>query len=180
MIATISKHVPGTAIDAILPLFDRLRATLNTTHAAASVTRSPASNFDWAIHPGGATILQGAKQALQLNDDHIRASLDVYHNYGNSSSPTVLIVLDKLRRMGEGRENIVATSFGPGVLVEMCLLRRCRQDTKAPSSPSSAHTKMYTLWLSLHSRLSKRWTQIQPRAMKGVKRRTSGYASIVQ
>ncbi|KAI4631956.1 uncharacterized protein J4E87_002663 [Alternaria ethzedia] len=108
----IEKH--GTAIDAILPLFDRLRTALNTTHAAALATRNPASNFDWAIHPGGATILQGAKQALQLNDDHIRASLDVYHNYGNSSSPTVLIVLDKLRRMGEGRENIVATSFGPG------------------------------------------------------------------
>lgn len=178
MIATISKDVPGTVIKAILPMFERLHSTSDTTHPAASVTRSTASNFDWAIHPGGATILQGAKQALQLTDEHIRASLNVYHNYGNSSSPTVLIVLDKLRRMGEGRENIVATSFGPGLTVEMCMMRRCRQKTTAPSSPASAHTKMYTLWLSLHSRLSKRWTQIQPRPMKDMERRTSGYTQI--
>lgn len=180
MIATISKDVPGIAINAIMPMFDRLRAAYNTSHNAASVTRSHASSFDWAIHPGGATILQGAKQALHLSDDHIRASLDVYQNYGNSSSPTVLIVLDKLRRMGQGRENVVATSFGPGLTVEMCMLRRCLHVAPTSTSRGSEHTKMYTLWLSLHSRLSKRWTQMQPRAMKGMEKRTSGYAQLVR
>jgi hypothetical protein len=180
MIATISRDVPGIAINAIMPMFDRIRAAYNTSPNAASVNHSHASNFDWAIHPGGATILQGAKQALRLTDDHIRASLDVYQNYGNSSSPTVLIVLDKLRSMGQGRENVVATSFGPGLTIEMCMLRRCLH--VAPTSPTrgSEHTKMYTLWLSLHSRLSKRWTQMQPRAMKGMEKRTSGYVQLVR
>ncbi|CAN9208291.1 unnamed protein product [Alternaria alternata] len=105
MIATISKFVPEAAIKAIIPMFRHLRAAFDITHKAASLVRSQASSFDWAIHPGGASILQGAKQALCLTDDHIRASLDVYQHHGNSSSPTVLIVLDKLRMMGEGREN---------------------------------------------------------------------------
>ncbi|OWY44019.1 polyketide synthase PksE [Alternaria alternata] len=126
MIATISKFVPEVAIKSIIPMFRHLRAAIDITHKAASLVRSQASSFDWAIHPGGASILQGAKQALCLTDDHIRASLDVYQHHGNSSSPTVLIVLDKLRMMGEGRENVAATSFGPGLIIEMCIMRRCR------------------------------------------------------
>jgi type III polyketide synthase len=180
MIATISKDVPGTAINAIMPMFDQLRNNSNTTHPFASPTRSKASNFDWAIHPGGATILQGARQALHLTDDHIRASLEVYQNYGNSSSPTVLIVLDKLRQMGEGRENVVATSFGPGLTIEMCMMKRCRHVATTPSSADGEHTKMYALWLSLHLRLSKRWARVHPRALKGTERRTSAYIPIVQ
>ncbi|CAI9634775.1 unnamed protein product [Alternaria burnsii] len=140
MIATISKFVPEAAIKAIIPMFRHLRAAFDITHKAASLVRSQASSFDWAIHPGGASILQGAKQALCLTDDHIRASLDVYQHHGNSSSPTVLIVLDKLRMMGEGRENVVATSFGPGLIIEMCIMRRCRRIVVPPPFMIDKHT----------------------------------------
>jgi predicted naringenin-chalcone synthase len=88
-----------------------------------------AKDFDWALHPGGIAILKGAEQKLNLTKDHLRASYDVYKNHGNSSSATVLVVLDRLRKMGNARDNIVACSFGPGMSIEMAMLSRCITDS---------------------------------------------------
>jgi predicted naringenin-chalcone synthase len=83
-------------------------------------------DFDWAVHPGGIAILRGAQRALGLSDEQLRASYNVYTHRGNTASVTVLSVLDKLRGMSEGRDNVVACSFGPGMIIEMATLRRCR------------------------------------------------------
>ncbi|KAL8908902.1 MAG: hypothetical protein Q9171_005245 [Xanthocarpia ochracea] len=85
-----------------------------------------AKDFDWALHPGGLSILEGAQRSMHLSKDQLRASYEIYRTHGNSSSPTVLRVLDKLRKMGDGRENIVAAAFGPGLAIEMAMLKRCR------------------------------------------------------
>ena len=179
MIATISKFVPEAAIKSIIPMFRHLRAAIDITHKAASLVRSQASSFDWAIHPGGASILQGAKQALCLTDDHIRASLDVYQHHGNPSSPTVLIVLDKLRMMGEGRENVVATSFGPGLIIEMCIMRRCRHIAVPRPFKVDKHTSWYASWLSLRACLPKRGSRRQPNVKEVVVKKTRGYVPIL-
>ncbi|KAK0672943.1 putative chalcone synthase [Cercophora samala] len=90
-------------------------------------------DFDWAMHPGGATILTGAEKVLGLQPEHMRASYDTYINHGNSSSATIFSVLNRLRGKemdgvcpgGRGpRELVVGCAFGPGITVEMCLLRR--------------------------------------------------------
>lgn len=86
------------------------------------------TDFDFALHPGGVAIIKGAMRTLGLIEDQLRASRDIYKTRGNSSSPTVLSVLDKLRFMGRGRDYIVATAFGPGLTIEMSMLRRCRND----------------------------------------------------
>lgn len=83
-------------------------------------------DFDWALHPGGRAILDGVQYTMGLTEHQLRASRDIYRTRGNSSSPTVLIVLDKLRTMGRGSDHVVATAFGPGLTIEMALLRRCR------------------------------------------------------
>ncbi|KAF1355789.1 thiolase-like protein [Lizonia empirigonia] len=118
MIATITKEVPTATVGAISSMFGQV---CNPTGAPLDPT-----TFDWAVHPGGVSILQGAQKAMSLSNDHIRASLNVYQKFGNSSSPTVLIILDELRRMGRGRDDVVATSFGPGLMIEMFRMRRCR------------------------------------------------------
>lgn len=91
------------------------------------------SDFDWAMHPGGATILSGAEKAMGLVPEHMRASYDTYINHGNSSSATIFSVLDRLRSKdmdactpdGRGpKDHIVGCAFGPGVAVEMCILKR--------------------------------------------------------
>ncbi|KAH8732046.1 thiolase-like protein [Phaeosphaeriaceae sp. PMI808] len=132
MIATISKDVSTAAVGAILPMFNELNASVYPKNRPGfSYGLSAPSAFDWAIHPGGAAILRGAKNALDITDDHIRASLEVYHGQGNSSSATVLIVLNELRAMGAGRDHIIATSFGPGMMIEMCFMKRCH-DVEGP------------------------------------------------
>ena len=63
---------------------------------------------------------------MNLTQDHLRASYEIYVNYGNSSSATIMSVMDKLRKMGDGREYVVACAFGPGISLEMMVLRRPR------------------------------------------------------
>ena len=119
----LKKDVPGYTAKAIAPMFDKLLPSFQEIVQEAGLD---AKDFDWALHPGGAAILEGAKTNMQLSTDHLRASYEIYRTRGNSSSPTVLIVLDKLRKMGEGRDNVVAASFGPGLGIEMALFKRCR------------------------------------------------------
>lgn len=151
----MTKEVPKTAVNAILPMFDHLCQPSHSSYKERpNRATSQSLDFDWAIHPGGAAILQGAQQTLNLTDDHIRVSLETYRSYGNSSSPTVLIVLDRLRNMGQGRDRVVATSFGPGMTIEMCLMKRCRDTDAAPRSRLAAGKK-YNTWLLSQSRLAK-------------------------
>ncbi|RAL67102.1 hypothetical protein DID88_007882 [Monilinia fructigena] len=42
---------------------------------------SPA-DFDWALHPGGATILTGVEKAMHIQPEHMRASYDTYMKHG--------------------------------------------------------------------------------------------------
>ena len=147
MIATITKEVPKATVGAISSMFDQI---CNPTGAPLDP-----STFDWAVHPGGVSILRGAQQAMDLTDDHIRASLDVYQKYGNSSSPTVLVVLDKLRRMGKGRDDVVATSFGPGLMIEMFRMKRCRDVEARQALSQSVLAKVHRLGTSVVSRLSR-------------------------
>lgn len=155
MIASLTKEVPKTAVSAIQPMFDQLRKQICATHKQDPPrTPTAASDFDWAVHPGGAAILQGAQQAMDLTEDHIRASLETYRSYGNSSSPTVLIVLDRLRRMGKGRDSVVATSFGPGMMIEMCMLKRCRDVEVVPRLRTQVKKKE-DMWHALQFKLAR-------------------------
>lgn len=75
----------------------------------------------WAIHPGGPRILDACGESLELSDAALAPSRDVLANYGNMSSPTVLFVLDRIRRECPGRRCIML-AFGPGLTIEAALL----------------------------------------------------------
>ena len=83
-----------------------------------------ATDFDWALHPGGSTVITGIQQAMNLTPAHLQASYEIYVEYGNSSSATIMSVMNRLRNSGEGRENVVALAFGPGISLEMMVLKR--------------------------------------------------------
>lgn len=112
--------MPAIAAASAPQLFKSLIARVPTVEC------KDASNFDWALHPGGAKVLTGCQKMLGVSADHLRASYDVYRNHGNSSSATVLSVLDRLRQIGCGRDHVVGCAFGPGVAVEMCVLRKAK------------------------------------------------------
>ncbi len=107
---------------AVSPAFQDLVKSLPELHNDGKLPT--AQDFDWALHPGGSTIITGVEQALNLTQKHLRASYEIYMKYGNSSSATIMSVLNQIRNNGEGRENVVACAFGPGISLEMMMLRR--------------------------------------------------------
>jgi predicted naringenin-chalcone synthase len=74
----------------------------------------------WAVHPGGPKIVSAVEEGLGLPPEALAASREVFANYGNMSSPTVLFVLDHLRKANAPRP-CVALGFGPGLVAETAL-----------------------------------------------------------
>lgn len=118
----LSRDVPTIASRAVSASFPRLVQQL-----PKDLIDDPlkATDCDWALHPGGYAVLEGVKKTMALNPGHLHASEEVYRKYGNSSSPTVLVVLDNLRLPSPSERPVVAASFGPGMSVEMAMLQRC-------------------------------------------------------
>ncbi|KAE8344378.1 hypothetical protein BDV24DRAFT_171859 [Aspergillus arachidicola] len=81
-------------------------------------------DFDWAVHPGGLSIIKGAQIAMNLPDEALMASYEIYRTRGNASSVAVFAVLDRLRSMDMRKQDVIACSFGPGLTTEMALLKR--------------------------------------------------------
>lgn len=121
----LTQRVPTVASAAVSPCFKDL---VNSVPEIHKDDQPPiAANFDWALHPGGSLIITGVEQAMNLTPEHLRASYEIYMKYGNSSSATILSVLNKLRE-SEGKEHVVACAFGPGIALEMMVLRRREQE----------------------------------------------------
>ncbi|MGX6603634.1 type III polyketide synthase [Micromonosporaceae bacterium Da 78-11] len=76
----------------------------------------------WAVHPGGPKILDVVQKHLDLDDQALAASRAVLAAYGNCSSPTVLLVLDELRRRPTPPRRVVMLAFGPGLTLYATLL----------------------------------------------------------
>jgi fungal type III polyketide synthase len=124
----LTPKVPKVASEIVRPAFDDLLAQLPNLPAGC---REPA-DFDWAMHPGGSSILAGVERAMGYSDMHQRASYMTYMQHGNSSSATIFSVMDRLRTKemdamapgGRVREHVVGCAFGPGIAVEICMLKR--------------------------------------------------------
>ena len=110
---TLSKRVPGL-------IGEHLRPWLAAWLAREGLT--PEDVATWAVHPGGPRILGAVEEALTLPKAATAASWAVFGAFGNMSSPTVLFILDRLRREGAPRP-CVALGFGPGLMAEALLLR---------------------------------------------------------
>jgi predicted naringenin-chalcone synthase len=76
----------------------------------------------WAVHPGGPKILDVVRDELGLDESAVAASRDVLATYGNCSSPTVLLVLDALRRRAAPPRRVLMLAFGPGLTLYGSLL----------------------------------------------------------
>ena len=76
----------------------------------------------WAIHPGGPRIIDAEAEHLGLDDTQLVASYGVLRDFGNCSSATVLLVLERLQPVGAG-EYVVALTFGPGLTLCATLLQ---------------------------------------------------------
>jgi prepilin-type processing-associated H-X9-DG protein len=110
---TLARNVPGLIAQHLRPF---LESWLQKQNMMLSDIRS------WAIHPGGPKILLAVEETLGLTSQDMAASYAVLGEYGNMSSPTLLFILETLRRQG-ATGPCVALGFGPGLAVEVALFR---------------------------------------------------------
>jgi alkylresorcinol/alkylpyrone synthase len=67
----------------------------------------------FVCHPGGTKVIEALEGALELGQGVLDHERQVLADHGNMSSPTVLHVLDRVRRVGMPRQSVV-TALGPG------------------------------------------------------------------
>lgn len=117
----LTPRVPKLASASVAPVFADL---VNSVPELVQTNKLLATEMDWALHPGGSTVITGVESAMGLTPEHLRASYDIYINHGNSSSATIFAVMDRLRKMGPGNDHVVGCAFGPGITIEMMIFRR--------------------------------------------------------
>ncbi len=99
---------------------------------------------EWAVHPGGRSILDKVETSLGLGTEALESSRAVLRDYGNMSSATILFVLREMLDSGETpRATTCAMAFGPGLTVETALLERI--DGPVPKMDSKARELVATV-----------------------------------
>lgn len=76
----------------------------------------------WAVHAGGARILESVQHTLGLSAEQLRCSWDLLHDHGNVLSASTLCVLERMQAQGM-RGLGLAFAFSPGVVIEGMLFR---------------------------------------------------------
>ena len=108
---SLSRRVPGLIAKHLRPW---LESWLDDNGLSLAEVRS------WAVHPGGPKIVSAVEESLALPPEALAASRGVLAEFGNMSSPTILFVLDRLRKQNAPRP-CVALGFGPGLVAEAAL-----------------------------------------------------------
>jgi alkylresorcinol/alkylpyrone synthase len=138
VVATHTEMLPGSLGDMGFDLRDAgLHVVLSkdvprivAAHAPGVVRRFLAnhglSSDDLAFvvpHPGGRKVLEALEAGLKLERRQTAVAWDVLRNYGNQSSAAVLFVLKETLGRGVPRGYGLMAAFGPGITVELALLR---------------------------------------------------------
>jgi alkylresorcinol/alkylpyrone synthase len=77
----------------------------------------------WLVHPGGARILAALEQALNVGREQLRWSWESMREFGNTSSAAIFDVTRRYFVERVPGDYAVAAAFGPGVSIELLLLR---------------------------------------------------------
>jgi predicted naringenin-chalcone synthase len=112
----LSSELPEIIAKQAIPA---ARAMLNEMGIQPEQIRS------WALHPGGRAILDALQVGLALTDDQVAPSRAILERYGNMSSASILFVLREVLLRGRLQEGewLCAIAFGPGLTMELALLR---------------------------------------------------------
>lgn len=111
----LSPKVPQVLSTQVRALVDGLLARHGTRRSEVD---------GWAVHPGGPRILNVVERELALPSAALAASRETLAEHGNCSSPTVLLVLDRLYRALTPPGRVVMLAFGPGLTLYAGLLER--------------------------------------------------------
>jgi fungal type III polyketide synthase len=130
----LTQRVPKLTCMAAPAMFEDLVASIPEL---VDLGKFKASDYDWALHPGGSTIISGVESVMKLTPEHLRASYEVYISHGNSSSAAAFSVLSRLTE-GETTDHILGCAFGPGIAVEMVVFKRMSESRSGSDNDSPA------------------------------------------
>ena len=100
----LNRAIPSFARQNVRPAMARILARQDL--AMADIDR-------FICHPGGAKVVEAIELALGLAQGSLDHEREVLRDHGNMSAPTVLFVLDRVRRGGMPRRSVL-TALGPG------------------------------------------------------------------
>lgn len=103
----------GVIFAQAIPPFARkkLRPAMDAMLERQSLATSDVDRF--VCHPGGMKVIEALEGALDLGQGALDAEREVLAAHGNMSAPTVLFVLDRVRRRALPRRSVL-TALGPG------------------------------------------------------------------
>lgn len=109
----LSREVPSRAGEAVSAVVEDL---------LRSAGERPDRVRHWALHPGGAKVLDAVQSALGLSDASVKPSREILRLNGNLSSPSVLYVLERVAAKMPARGDLgVMVAFGAGFSAHACL-----------------------------------------------------------
>jgi predicted naringenin-chalcone synthase len=81
----------------------------------------------WVVHPGGTQVLNAVERLVGLTPEKLRFSYEVFRNYGNMSSPSVMFVLDRILREAKPKpgDTGLLLAFGAGFTAFGSLVQFC-------------------------------------------------------
>jgi predicted naringenin-chalcone synthase len=125
--ALITWHIRDTGFD--MHLSGETPAALKRGLPAAMkaiASESIEAIQQWAVHPGGKSILDAVESALDLDTDALDISREILRRFGNMSSATVLFVLEAmLADPAPSGTGGIAMAFGPGLTAETMRFTSC-------------------------------------------------------
>jgi alkylresorcinol/alkylpyrone synthase len=103
----------GLVLDRALPPFvrRRMRPVVERMLAAQDLSLDDIDRF--VCHPGGMKVIEAMERAFDLGQGALDHERQVLADHGNMSSPTVLFILDRVRRAQLPRRSLM-TALGPG------------------------------------------------------------------
>lgn len=115
----LSTYVPDVIKTGVKSLSKEILASIDSEADLSKIKY-------FAIHPGGRKILEAVEEELDLSKEKNKFAYHVLSNYGNMSSPTVVFVMNEIRKQldeSDHGEYILCLAFGPGLTLESALLR---------------------------------------------------------
>lgn len=73
-----------------------------TNYALNSASQEERNSLLWVVHPGGRGIVEKVVESLGLQPETLRATREVMKEYENMWSPSVLFVMEVMRRRSAG------------------------------------------------------------------------------
>jgi alkylresorcinol/alkylpyrone synthase len=103
----------GVVLSQSVPPFvqKKLRPAMDQMLAAQGLAVEDVDRF--ICHPGGAKVIEALETALDLGQGALDVEREVLRDHGNMSAPTVLFILDRIRRRGLPPRSVM-TAMGPG------------------------------------------------------------------